>query len=119
MGAVTGEQAEAVATLKSIDVTGYDFSLVPSELLHIRDTHGGPGERQRGQEPVRSDDFRHLPAIVTSPDLRSDAAFSVSGREPQARFEKVIGGRRYFAVFAARKGRRTLALKTFYIRQER
>jgi hypothetical protein len=116
LGAVTSEQTAAIGALKGIDVSGFDFSLSPSDLRHITKQHGGSGEAQRGQVPMGDEDYGWLPAIVSDPDERRDVGTSDVG-EPLVLFEKVIDDRRYFAVFALRRGRRTLALKTFYSRQ--
>jgi hypothetical protein len=114
LGGVTSEQSAAIATMKDIDVRGFDFSLAVYDIRHVQRRHGGGSETPRGQSPVTSADYAYLPAILSSPDTMADVGVSDIG-EPLLRFEKKFGSRRYVAVFAVRKGRRTLGLKTFYI----
>lgn len=114
LGPVTSEQAAVVGRLKPADVAGFDFSLAPNDILHVRRKHGDPGELKRGQLPVDADAYARLPAIIADPDICTESGVSDIG-EPLVRFEKVVDGRRYVAIFAIRTRRRTLGLKTFYI----
>lgn len=116
LGMATADDIAAIHDAKSIDVAGYDYSLAPSDIQHVQNRHGVGNESVAGQMPVTIDDYALLPTIVAAPDVRADAGRSDIG-EPLIRLEKVIAGARYVVVFAVRGGkRRTLALKTFYIK---
>lgn len=119
LGLVGGQQAARIAASVEGQATGaidqFDFSMAPSDIRHVFRKHGSAGtELARGQLPVSADDFSLLPSIVNAPDRIEDAGKSDIG-ETIVRYAKRIGGRDYVAVFAIRKGRRTLGLKTFYI----
>ena len=114
LGVATSQQASEIAQLKAVDVAGFDFSLAPSDILHVRAKHGTPAEVKRGQVPVTAADYARLPGIISHPDAQVDAGATDIG-EPLVRFEKVIGRNRYVATFAIRAKRKTLGLKTFYI----
>ncbi|PZU56089.1 MAG: phage head protein [Sphingobium sp.] len=119
LGLVGDRQAASIAA--ALDgpapdtVTLYDFSVAPSDVRHIIRRHGSAAsELARGQTAVTAEDFALLPSIINAPDRIEDAGRSDVG-EPIVRYVKRIAGLNYVAVFAIRKGRRTLGLKTFYI----
>jgi hypothetical protein len=119
LGLVGGRQAGAVADAVEGQAADrlelFDFSLAPDDVRHVFRSHGNAGtELARGQVAVSAADFAMLPAIVERPDAIEDAGRSDIG-ERLVRYVKLFEGRRYVAVFAIRSGRRTLALKTFYI----
>lgn len=92
----------------------FDFSIAQSDVLHVLKQHGRlETEVARGQAPITSADYGLLPSIINQPDAIEDGGTSDIG-ERLVRYVKQIGDRRYVAVFAIRKGRRTLGLKTFY-----
>ena len=120
LGWATRSQRTAIFLAKpnvTVDVAGFDFSVAPHDIKHVLKNHGdASSEAARGQIAISADDYRHLPAIVARPDIVRDADASAA-KEPLVLFEKVIGGVRYFALFAIHKKKRTLALKTFYARK--
>ena len=121
LGGVTSDQVRAIeAALPGLDAKlgAMDFSIAQSDVLHVRNAHGDAAtEAKRGQIAVTIGDYRHLPEIVSAPDAVGEAGQSDAG-EPLVRYVKVIDGRRYFAVFAVRRGRTTLGPKTLYSRGE-
>ncbi|MFN3676169.1 MAG: phage minor head protein [Sphingomonas pseudosanguinis] len=117
LGGVTTAQGDAVEQLTGKSVEGFDFSLAPSDVLHVQRRHGEGNERDGQQVGVQWGDYALLPSILSSPDTVEDAGTSDVG-EPLVRYSKAIDGLRYVAVMAIRNKRRTLALKTFYIRRE-
>lgn len=117
LGGVTSVQGDAVEQLTGKSVAGFDFSLAPSDVLHVQRRHGEGNERDGQQVGVTADDYALLTVILSSPDAVEDAGTSDVG-EPLVRYSKAIDGLRYVAVMAVRNKRRTLALKTFYIRRE-
>ncbi|QRY97387.1 phage head protein [Sphingomonas paucimobilis] len=120
LGGVTSDQVRAIEdALPGLDAKlgAMDFSIARSDILHVQNAHGDTAtEAARGQIAVTLDDYRYLPDIVSAPDSVEDAGTSDAG-EPLVRFIKAIDGKVYLAVFAIRRGRKTLGLKTFYIRK--
>lgn len=116
LGLVTSEQAAAIGRIHGDAKVGlFDFSLTPTEIKHVAAMHGNDAaERSRGQRAVEVADFAQLPSILLQPDQLEDAGTSDIG-EPLVRFSRQIGDDRFNAIFAVRKGRRTLALKTMFI----
>jgi hypothetical protein len=116
LGGVTEAQAGAIgATAPAITkLGGMDFSVARDDVLHVAKNHGdAASEARRGQLAIDADSYALLPTIVREPDLIEDGGLSDIG-EPLVRYVKTIGAIRYVAVFAVRRGRRTLGLKTFY-----
>ena len=117
LGLVGPRQAGAISAELANDVPPldlFDFSLTRDAFLHVQRAHGSAAtEAPRGQQPISADDYALLPRIINDPDRIEDGGRSDIG-EPLVRYVKVIDGRRYVAVFAIRRGRRTLGLKTFY-----
>ncbi len=118
IGLVGPRQAAAIAELTDdvpAGLASFDYSLAEYDVRHVRSHHGTAGsELSRGQLAVAPDAFGLLPRILAAPDSVSYEGRSETG-EPLVRYVKMIDGARYTALFAVRKGRRTLALKTFYV----
>lgn len=119
LGLVGPRHADAIqAALESdtpIDL--YDFSLAQHELDHIRVAHGTSAtEAPRGQRAVVPDDFAELPQIIAKPDAIEPAGTDKEGNK-LVNFVKRIGSETYVATFVVRRGRRTVALVTMYIRK--
>jgi len=111
MGLLTSADAEAVKGLIGKDVAMFDYALDQYAPLHIKDNHGDEEtEERRGQRAVTADDYARLPLIVDAPDR-------VSEEDGALLFEKIFGGERYFAVFTVLEKRKTLNLKTVWIRR--
>lgn len=119
LGRITTAQADVVNTIAPAgNVVGYDYSLAPSDIMHVARRHGNAwSELKQGQLAVKADDYSLLPSIVSSPDRVEDGGRSDIG-EQLVRYVKRIGDSVYVAVFAIRKGRRTLGLKTLYVRMK-
>lgn len=117
LGGLTGAQADAIgaaAPAMAARLDGMDFSIARDDVLHVAKNHGdAAAEAHRGQIAIDADAYALLPGIVSAPDAIEDGGRSDIG-EPLLRYVKTIGGVRYVAVFAVRRGRRTLGLKTFY-----
>ncbi|MDE2595962.1 MAG: phage head protein [Sphingomonadales bacterium] len=117
MGRVTSDQAGEIEQLTGLPVGGYDFSFDPSAVRHVIRFHGDDAaERLRGQRGVTSADWARLPLVLAHPDQVRASGTSDMGEQLIA-FERVIGGETFVAEMAIRGAkRRTLALKTMYIR---
>lgn len=119
LGLLGQRQAEAIAQVVAKEVAPpdiFDFSMTGHDLAHIRRAHGSKAtEAPRGQRAVTPDDFARLPSIIEKPD-RIEFAGTSSKKEPLVNYIKQIGGETYVATFAILRGRRTLGLKTFFIR---
>lgn len=118
LGLVGPRQAEAIARVIAdqppLDL--YDFSIARHDLDHVRVAHGTAAtEAPRGQRAVVPDDFGHLPQIIAKPDAIEPAGTNKEG-DQLVNFVKRIGGATYVATFVVRRGRRTIALVTMYIR---
>ena len=119
LGLVAPRQAAFVRDVLGEDAPDglalYDYSLAENDLRHVRAQHGDSSrEIARGQRAVTPADFALLPRILEAPNAIEDAGQSDTG-ERLIRYIKLIDGERHSAVFAIRNGRRTLALKTYYI----
>jgi hypothetical protein len=119
LGGLTDAQAGAIAAAAPalpVKLDGMDFSIARDDVLHVAKNHGdAAAEARRGQLAIDADAYAVLPAIVSAPDAIEDGGKSDIG-EPLLRYVKAIGRVRYVAVFAVRRGRRTIGLKTFYAR---
>lgn len=116
LGLLTEADAATVKALKDTDVTGFDFALDASSVNHINKRHGDDkAQRKHGQRGVTPDDYAYLPDILNAPDNIEDIGENDAGLG-LLRYEKDINGEEYRAVFSVRKGRKTLALTTLYIR---
>ena len=118
LGLVGPRQAEAIRSVIAGDtpIDLYDFSLARHDLDHIRAAHGRAAtEAPRGQRAIAPDDFAMLPQIIARPDAIEPAGTSKDG-DQLVNFVKRIGGETYVATFVIRRGRRTVALVTMYVR---
>lgn len=115
LGLLSSAQADEIGALKGVDVALFDFSLAPSDIRHVRRQHGDAAtEALKGQRAIVADDYARLPALLSQPDAIEDAGTSEIG-ELLVRLVKRVGDERINAVFALRRGRRTLTLKTMFI----
>lgn len=116
LGAVTSDDAAVLGKEFGRQFSGFDWSIPSDAVRHVRDHHGDPAaEAARGQRAVIAADFGLLPVIVGAPDTFTFGGKTALG-EDSVELVKVIAGERYTAVFAILPGRRSLALKTFYVR---
>jgi len=117
LGMVRSDQAAEIAQQAARPIEGYDFSLDASAVGHVLRGHADDAaERSRGQRGVTAEDFTKLPQVLSTP-----ASIQVSGTssigETVVDFARAIDGETYVASMVIRgKKRRTLALKTFFIR---
>ena len=116
LGLLRGDQAAAIASEKRLDATGFDFSLSPQELRHIRREHGDAKiEQRRGQRAIDDDDFALLPAIIEAGKPRF-IGVSDGHKQPVFEIEATIDGKQYVARWEYWQRRRTLALLSFFVR---
>lgn len=116
LGPLTRDQAGAIARDRVIDAHGFDFSLSPDEVRHIRIEHGSAEtELARGQRAVEPADFARLPAILTGGTPRF---IGTSGRHDQPVFEisREIDGETHVTRWEYWRRRRTLTLFSYFIR---
>lgn len=92
---------------------GFDFSISPDELRHIRERHGD--EAQGDQRAVTPEDFARLSSIVDGADLKPLGTSRSRGHRV---FETTatIDGEQYVARWEYLAKRRTMALITFFIK---
>jgi hypothetical protein len=118
LGLATSKQVKEInALVPKTDVSGFDFALDRSAVLHIQAHHGTAAtETPRGQFPVMAADYALLPQVLNAPDsIRRDDSSGI-GR-PVILIEKVIDGRKIMAAFEVRAGRKMLALQSLRIRK--
>ncbi|MES2987670.1 MAG: phage minor head protein [Pseudomonadota bacterium] len=111
LGLLTRDQVAAI----SLDAAGFDFSLSPNELAHIRASHGDPAtEQKRGQRAVTPADFAALPAILGG----TPRAIGISDghKVPVFEIRATIGGEEYVTRWEYWKRRKTMTLLSFLIR---
>lgn len=115
MGMVRSDQAQQLEQLAGRPIAGFDYRFTPDSVRHILDEHGGTSEVPRGQRPVTPEDFAELPGIVSRPDriLGPDRS---NINELLVHYEKRIRGELYRATFAVATRRRSLTLKTMFVR---
>lgn len=120
LGLVRSDQAAAIIGDRKgieIDVSGFDYTLSPSDVRHVRNKHGDDvqqsSQRQRGVTP---EDFAKLPQII---EASKPVFVGVSdvGKLPVYEMTLTIDGEEYVTRWESRSRRRTLALLTFFIRR--
>lgn len=119
LGLVGPRQAEAIRQHLGADGPGgldlFDFSLAQHDLEHVRAGHGDDAtERPRGQRAITPDDFALLPSIIEKPD-RIEPIGS-KAEETFIDYVKMIRGELFTVRFAIRRGRRTLGLRSLFVR---
>lgn len=115
MGLLTSADVAQIKQLAEVDVTGFDFALDASSVRHAFDHHGDEKvEAKRGQRAVTASDYAYLPLLLSSPDEVSKVGVT-DNNQPLLHYQKEINGEKYQAVFGARRKRKMMALKTFYI----
>lgn len=117
LGLVRSDQATEIEVATGKSVEGYDFSFDASGISHVIKQHGDDAaQRLQGQRGVVAADFARLPQILSTPDTMAYVGLS-DMNEQVIEFRKVIGGESYTAEMVVRgKKRRTLALKTLFVR---
>lgn len=119
LGRLRSDQARAIEAELGRSVEGFDFSLDPSAVGHVRGEHGDPVKEWRSnQRAVTIADFAQLPRIASAGELVRLPGKSDMGEDL---FEQrlTIGNDTFVARWAARgRLRRTVALKTLFIEVE-
>lgn len=117
LGLVNGRYRDFVRDAFGRDIERYDFSISGSAVRHVASAHGSDAaEAARGQRAVTAADYALLPRLLDNPDIIAPTQNSRLG-ENLFEVRRSEGGETYVAVFAlGGRQRRTLALKTFYIR---
>lgn len=117
LGRVASDQAREIERLTGVSVRGFDYSLDVSGARHAFKSHGNDAtERARGQRGIDLADTARLPEVLNDPDSITLGGVSDSG-ETVVTFARRYGAETYFAEMVLRgQRRRTVALKTFYIR---
>ena len=116
LGPLTGQEAIELGDLLEFKLDRFDWSIAPSGVRHVKKSHGDDGQQQlQGQRGVTADDYARLPEIIAAPSSIRRLPDSDLG-EQLIELTKRIDGDLYAAVFAVFGKRRTLTLKTFFIR---
>lgn len=117
LGLIPGDQRARIGGLIDDDLQGYDFSIDQSAIGHVIRDHGPGNESDARQRAVSSADFARLPQILSSPDRITLSDRTSNMDETVIEYVKEIDGERWHALMAVRgKKRRTLALKTMFIK---
>jgi len=116
LGMLTSAQAAAIAAARELDAAGFDFSLSPSELAHVRAAHGDQAaEARQGQRAVTPGDFASLPRVLESDAMRF-VGISEGHKVPVFEIRRVIDGEELVTRWEYWKRRRTMTLLSFSIR---
>jgi hypothetical protein len=117
LGPLTSVEARAVGDLLGERLDGFDWSVSEDAVRHVLDAHGTEAtEAPRGQRAVTAADYARLPAILFRPESIARVPDSESG-------EKLVELTRLFdeelttAVYAYLSRRRTMVLKTLFVRR--
>jgi hypothetical protein len=113
LGLVPTAQAR---TYTNTDLSLFDLAIDASAVRHI-DAHHGTGsvEHARGQLAIAADDYAKLPTIVEHGTWATAPASRRSGEEA-IQIVYRVGDVEYVTIWDVRRGARSLALKTFYVR---
>lgn len=113
LGQLTGDQAGAIGQ----QVEGFDFSLSPSEVGHVRDQHGDEAvERKLGQRAVAPEDFARLPHVLNAGSAPRYVGISDGHKLPVYEIAATIGGDQFVTRWEVWNRRRTMTLLSFFIR---
>jgi Phage Mu protein F like protein len=113
LGLLTDNQAQAIGD----KVKGFDFSLSPTELGHVRDEHGNDAkERRQGQRAVTPQDFARLPQLLNVGSQPRHVGVSDGHKMPVYEISAVFGGDEFVTRWAMWSRRRTMTLLTFFVR---
>ncbi len=109
LGLLTKADAETISAKLGQDVTGFDFAISRSSVLHVAKKHGADAaERKRGQRAVVPADYRKLLQVLSAPDsLVADGENIIVTKE--------FGGETITAIFARFAKRRMLTLVTMWV----
>jgi len=107
--------------VKSLEaVTGrFDFSFDVSAVMDTNTQHGNARtELTRGQRAIDPSDYAMLLQVLSAPDSVDFAGAGAITAQPLVRFVKRFkNNEEVQAVFEPRKGRKTMALVTFFVRR--
>jgi len=116
LGRVHSEQASKIERESGVDVAAFDFSIAEYDARHVFNSHGDDAvEAKRGHRAVTAADFASLPTLLNR-STPEPAGQSDTGA-PVFRFAADIDGKRHTASFELRKGRRTMALRSYWIQR--
>lgn len=113
LGQLTSDQMQAIGDAAK----GFDFSLSPSEVGHVRNEHGDDAkERRQGQRAVTPDDFALLPQVLNVGSAPHYAGVSDGHKLPVYEIATRIGGEEFVTRWEVWSKRRTMTLLSFFIR---
>lgn len=117
LGLLRSDQVRRVREVADADVERFDLTLDPFAIRHVEKEHGNErAEARRGQRAVTSADYALLPQLVSESDTIEEAGKSWKTGAQLVRFVWDRGGEEWVATFEVRKGRKSLALETLFIR---
>lgn len=115
LGMATSDQVAAVNQRKGLNAEGFDFSLSPSEIVHIKREHGDPvREAGRGQRAIEPGDFAQLPQLLNGSVPRF-VGMSKEHNVPTFELSLVIDGETYVTRWEYWARRRTFTLLSFFV----
>lgn len=116
LGMAGMKQEAEISTLLGNEISGFDLRIARNSVGHTLVEHGDNAlEALRGQRGVTPDDFAMLPMILSEPDTITGPDKSKID-ETLIHFVKTIDGERYTATMAINRSRRSMTLKTMFVR---
>lgn len=117
MGLATTPHIERIRALRDLDLDGFDWSIDPSVVQHVIRNHSDPiTEAQRGQRAITAADYGRLPELLNSEFEVTDPGDTFRSQNPALMISTRTGGEELVTVWEVRRGRRTLALATMFVR---
>jgi hypothetical protein len=117
LGLLRSDQVRHIRQVADTDVERFDLTLDPFAIRHVDKEHGNArAEARRGQRAVTIADYALLPQLVSESDTIEEAGKSWKTGAQLVRFVWDRGGEEWVATFEIRKGRKSLALETLFIR---
>jgi hypothetical protein len=115
LGLLTSDQVAAIAADRKLEAAGFDFSLSPSEVAHVRAAHGDQaGELGRGQRAITPEDFAKLPELLG--EAPRFVGMSEGHKVPVFEIRAEIDGEIYVSRWEYWKRRKTMTLLSFLVR---
>jgi hypothetical protein len=115
LGLLTAEDARLINTATNATVEGFDYALDRFAVHHVQGAHGIGGESRATQRPVTAADYAMLPRLLNDGAEPQSAGRARKTGNPLIKRRLIVGEEAFEAVFEVRKGRKMLALETFYI----
>lgn len=119
LGLLTSTQQQTIEKLLDGKViSGFDFALDSSAILHVLEEHGNDKiEAKRGQRAIVASDYAKLGGLLNGNAKITYGGTTRKTNLPVINFESEIDGEIWTVSFEYRRKRKMLVLQTFYIRR--